>query len=605
VVMLVYLHGRGEGDPGNGWMETLEDSLQRVGYPGLDAVEVIAPEYADILRGTVAGGSKLPPVTARKLSDAELREVRRGVERRTARLEALLGANTPGPGAGVADPMAGVVADVIEQVRNYLDQDAVRAAVLQSVLAAIPRQGEVVIVGHSLGSIIAIDLVRRLQAGVKVRGLVTIGSPAGYPDLHRLSDRLVLKTPVEHIDWWVNFWNDSDPVTGFRGLGFQFPWLLDQRLSLGACRHKSRFYLAAESVAFTVGRALFGPLERSVAVRATSPDVRLDEGEIKLLLWLAYAHAVHDHLKGETQERFGSALEVAQHEVIGRVLATYRQDGVRVPQDLADLQVTSLGAGPCPRPKRLSPLSKDEAVEALLAVAMLNPVRPYEIKTPDSARREALRDVSAFPGLGGLLGQNADEAIKEAMGVVHPNGAEWLRWTAVGVGIAMLAAGPVGLILAAPAGLAGGAAIVAALAAFGPGGMIGGLVTAGIITTGGAGTIAHALASSSTSVEEVETYVVHLLASMILRDREKLTQDLGHWLALSESARQIQRALARLAPYSDEKAPTVVALEKKLKAIDRAMDYIVKNGFLAQDFDGSRVTQQVPARALSGVVTTS
>ena len=52
----------------------------------------------------------------------------------------------------------------------------------------------------------------------------------------------------------------------------------------------------------------------------------------------------------------------------------------------------------------------------------------------------------------------------------------------IGAGIGMLALTGVGLVIAAPAGLAGAAAIASTLATFGPGGMVGGIATLTALT---------------------------------------------------------------------------------------------------------------------------
>ncbi|GAA3193972.1 hypothetical protein GCM10020255_094860 [Rhodococcus baikonurensis] len=76
-------------------------------------------------------------------------------------------------------------------------------------------------------------------------------------------------------------------------------------------------------------------------------------------------------------------------------------------------------------------------------------------------------------------------------------GVPWGRVITAAVGLALVAAGPVGLMLAAPAAAAGGAAIVGGLAAFGPGGMIGGLGMLGGLAGAGAAVAAGAAVGGS------------------------------------------------------------------------------------------------------------
>ena len=85
-----------------------------------------------------------------------------------------------------------------DETRRYLDDEATRANTLHRVLAALPESGPIVLLGHSLGTVIAADLLTRLPARIEVVGVITMGSPAGHLGTHRGSDRLeVLRQPLE------------------------------------------------------------------------------------------------------------------------------------------------------------------------------------------------------------------------------------------------------------------------------------------------------------------------------------------------------------------------------------------------------------------------
>src|SRR4029079_12666910 len=80
--------------------------------------------------------------------------------------------------------------------RRYLEDDATRANTLHRVLAALPESGPIVLLAHSLGPILAADLITRLPVDIEVAGMITLGSPAGHLGLHKGSDRLeVLRRP--------------------------------------------------------------------------------------------------------------------------------------------------------------------------------------------------------------------------------------------------------------------------------------------------------------------------------------------------------------------------------------------------------------------------
>jgi hypothetical protein len=98
--------------------------------------------------------------------------------------------------AGVA--MRSLIAD-LKQVRRYLTDPGLRAAARARVSALIGADTQVV-VGHSLGSVIAYEALCALPAGkVQVRALVTLGSPLGIRNL--VFERLE-PSPFDAVGHW-------------------------------------------------------------------------------------------------------------------------------------------------------------------------------------------------------------------------------------------------------------------------------------------------------------------------------------------------------------------------------------------------------------------
>ena len=217
---LLYLHGVGTGDQENAWRASLDASLASIGYPTLDGVRVIAPKYPFGLRG-VDDEVPLPKLSVPTLrGDAAARYRLEFQGRRTA-MAAILGSDdTAGAVVLRVDPLVPtlVKASKLVQANNYLTDPKVRAWVLRRVLDAVQAPQRLVIVAHSLGSVIAADLLRRLPPSVEVRGMVTIGSPLGFETFHVDELRAGLKAPTPNLRWWVNFWNALDPVAWHRGV---------------------------------------------------------------------------------------------------------------------------------------------------------------------------------------------------------------------------------------------------------------------------------------------------------------------------------------------------------------------------------------------------
>ncbi len=194
---LVYLHGIG-AEHDDAWREVVSVALVEAGYPGLfDGVDCRAPKYPNTLRYPSDERHALPPQTSPRLSRSERDDLRWRVERATADLERALGVHAAGWGLPLAAETVPAVMKVIPQARRYLDDEATRANTLHRVLAALPESGPIVVLAHSLGTVIAADLLTRLPAEIEVVGVITVGSPAGLLGVHRGSDRLeVLREPL-------------------------------------------------------------------------------------------------------------------------------------------------------------------------------------------------------------------------------------------------------------------------------------------------------------------------------------------------------------------------------------------------------------------------
>jgi V8-like Glu-specific endopeptidase len=103
------------------------------------------------------------------------------------------------------------IAQVLRDVAAYLDNDRVRGAVLDAVRETLPPSGRMVIVSHSLGTVVAMDLIHELNSAVDVALLVTAGSPLG---LDAVYNRLLVRGPnrPERIGHWLNSWCPADGV---------------------------------------------------------------------------------------------------------------------------------------------------------------------------------------------------------------------------------------------------------------------------------------------------------------------------------------------------------------------------------------------------------
>lgn len=114
-----------------------------------------------------------------------------------------------------------------------------------------------VVVAHSLGSVIAYDLLRGGETpsgwGTRKRTLITCGSPLGFPTVRRalgFEDGTMLD-PLPGVHW-VNVYDERDVVTAGRGL-HQEPFVIDEKVDNGLRDpHSALRYLRRTPVARAV-----------------------------------------------------------------------------------------------------------------------------------------------------------------------------------------------------------------------------------------------------------------------------------------------------------------------------------------------------------------
>ncbi|AXE37764.1 hypothetical protein [Acidipropionibacterium virtanenii] len=579
---LLFLHGIGSGDRENGWKAPLTETLTGLGHPGLDGIPIIAPKYPHSLRG-VDDDIPLPELTVQAPTGGAASRNRRAFERREAALEAVLGRTDRGKSRFSGDAVVDGALNLPQfiQATNYLREPRIRAHVLTRILEVVPTSGKLVLVGHSLGSVIAADLVRRLPARLDVVGMVTIGSPLGNEEFQVDGLGGVLKSPPTNLGWWVNFWNPADPVAAGRGISSVFPWMIDVRVDsrVDVHVHDATRYLSSEAVARAIGYGLHGSLGRDLARIDKGVDIPLNSLENWVLMALRYGHLIAAKLEGDMQDRFSGALRHVQAETFSRVSERSHQEGRPLPAAIADLAVDlSDPDSVAAEPERLATISHEDAVVVLVSLATTNTIRPFEISVSPDTLQEALEDLSIELGLGRQFGRDVIAAVDSARKELLGSRANWIKWAALGVGAAALVAATGGLALAAAPGVAGAAVLTSALATFGPGGMVGGLLTAGALVSAGGGGVAIGLTSPATAAETVEAVVSSQLAAALLRRLQGLEQDPSTWSSFTETRIELQREHTRLSVFSDDSAPGLKELERKLDTVDRALTHLEKEG---------------------------
>jgi hypothetical protein len=144
----------------------------------------------------------------------------------------------------------------LRQVHRYLTERRVADAVLTRV-ADTADDGCRVLLGHSLGSVVAYEAVRRLPGPLDL--LVTLGSPLG---LRSVRDRLSHSETEPATELppgvrrWVNIYDRRDPVACAGGLSSLWPGVEDVLVDNEEKPHAVERYLSKQQT----GRAVYDTL---------------------------------------------------------------------------------------------------------------------------------------------------------------------------------------------------------------------------------------------------------------------------------------------------------------------------------------------------------
>ncbi|NMO02343.1 hypothetical protein HH308_14080 [Gordonia sp. TBRC 11910] len=578
---VVFLHGVGDGNVGKDWLRGLNRSLTDLNHPPIAEREVCAPVYASLLKttGEFAARDDAPTKT---YSPRDERESRRKFQIRQARAAKLI--------AELADPRVtvdtrliasatnyakavGVATDVIAAVSNYLKNPKLQNAVLGHIINQLPTSGDIILIGHSLGSVIAIDLIDQLPLSLHVKRFITIGSPAGAPALSKHKTRILPDIPYTRVDDWTNLMYHYDIVSMGRGLGATFPGAQDFWVSWPfepsiEKMHGAETYLAHPAAGKLVADILYPTTD--LVPSSSDLAARLDDEEAAVLLTMAYGARVAEYLRqhdGNADEgdsraaRYADALrqlevsftdQMKEREAAGRPIPA---------------EFHTLISGVRPAPPRRWNLS--EAITQATLLAFTNVVAPYEINVHD-ARYKVLADLFVDLGFTGKQGQLVGKAVKDVSELVDGGGwslSPTAKIAAGAAGIALLAAGPIGLAMAGAAGVAGAAAITSSLAAFGPGGMVGGLaMLGGLATTGSMLTTAAATVRDAPQSTLDPTSVAVLIAIAYAHKLIGEPYDSDVWYDLANAETKTAATLNMVEAYSDSKS-AAVKRQKEIQAL--------------------------------------
>lgn len=585
---LVYLHGVGQGVHTDGWYEALRDSLgvEGVDLPAFGSPRIVVPTYVNLLTNPPHDAVREPDRSVRPKGTSGTAARLRG---EFARRQALIVQDLPGStdsrglrgvGSGLGPGPAAYVIPKLQDAEEYVTNENLRFAIVHEVIKEIGTRRDLIVVGHSLGSMVALDLIAHLPRKIRIRRLVTVGSPLGALGMFRHHPEALLgKFPYTQVESWVNLFSPSDLVTRGLGVSKLFPAATDVPLRMTPLVHNVATYLAHPAVARVIARAM--EPQRRPEVIGSALAVALDGHEQELMDAVRFGALVGSRLQGERRERFQLAHQVVARETMSRLLQGRRRDGRPVPTELlqwlrGDTIDTTRFATRDPR---------EQLLFAILA-ATTNPIAPYDVDD-EKEQLDAIADLWTV-GFGNSA-QNAATVISSIRQATDAWGSgAWRKLLIGAVGLALVVAAPVGLAVAAPAGLAGGAAIVSALAAFGPGGMIGGLAMAGSLVMAGSGLAVGAVTPAAMSADMMRTQATRLMAyALAHRDLDLPGDRHQPWITLSTWYSELASEQNLLAPLSDKGTPKLKEIDGKLGIVSRALRWMAERSLALELPKGS------------------
>jgi hypothetical protein len=239
---LVFVHGRAQEHKDAGalkkeWVDSLRSELQRLGldFPLTDE-QIRFPYYGQTLFDLVKGapGDAAEVIVRGELGSTQEEEFTREVLSEVIteagvtdeQIRAVAGQDVVEKGplnwkwvqAGlkaldrfVPGASSATIAVVTRDVYQYLRNAGVRDVIEEGVRNALPKGEESIVVSHSLGTVVAYNLLRRegQQQGWRVPLLVTLGSPLGVTAITRSL------RPIQHppaVSRWFNAYDNADVV---------------------------------------------------------------------------------------------------------------------------------------------------------------------------------------------------------------------------------------------------------------------------------------------------------------------------------------------------------------------------------------------------------
>lgn len=283
--IIVGIHGMGHQLQGEDivcarWLPALKSGLRRIGVSDFRDADLACAFYGDLFRPRPGFTKSSPELyyDAHDVTDVEKELLMllwqeaaatdENVPAPDSRAKGGLGGRTPRIVQRALDALsrskffAGIAESAfignLKQVTGYLNDPAINAAV-QERIAQVVKPDTQIIIGHSLGSVIAYEAVAN-HPEWQIHTFITLGSPLGIRNI--IFDKLT--PPPQHgigtrsnAVHWTNIADGGDLVALVKNLSSCFgPTVVDHLIYNGATAHNIEPYLTAEETGKAVSDGL-------------------------------------------------------------------------------------------------------------------------------------------------------------------------------------------------------------------------------------------------------------------------------------------------------------------------------------------------------------
>lgn len=246
---LVFIHGRYAQS--GAWLKAIDEGLAAAGRDALtEDLNVVEVDYTDVLNDVLAS---LPP------TEIPAHEPWPHFHRHQHMVRGAMHPFTTRPRTLFdffpKEWVAWFLVNRMPEIYRYWEQPEVRAAVRARCLEQMP-DGDVIVVAHSLGSVVAYDLLHYLPRSTHIELLLSIGSPMARRYWREALGEFQGRFPTATVTTWINLVSTGDWVTAGDGVHRYYPHAIDTYARLGLGLHGETHYLASEPAGVAIGDAI-------------------------------------------------------------------------------------------------------------------------------------------------------------------------------------------------------------------------------------------------------------------------------------------------------------------------------------------------------------